>query len=334
MNFRLFIFLLLCLQSVCQAQDAHFSQFYASPTAFNPAFTGITQQSRFNFNFRSQWPQLPGEFLTYQVGYDQGFEENQNGLGLLFSLDQAGSAGVRSLQAQAMYAYGISLGDAVLRAGLNLGYGNRSLNHYLLLFGDQLSEIGSTGTPTQETDLENININYWEVGTGFLFYTENFWLGVAGHHLNRPNQSLAGNDDRLPRRISVHGGYKFMFYGHSRSRRDGYNMSFSPAFYYSQQGDVKQLDLGANGFIDPLIVGLWYRGIPISNAYNGAVVAMAGFRYKGLQFLYSFDTPMGRFNAAAGGAHEISMGLDLGGFAERKRFKRRGSLIDFPDLVH
>jgi type IX secretion system PorP/SprF family membrane protein len=334
MILRIFIYLLCVLPSFVWAQDPHLSQFFSTPTGINPAFTGITQQTRFNFNFRSQWPQIPGEYLSYQVGYDQGFGESRNGVGLLMSLDQAGSAGVRTIQAQALYAYTLPFEDFAIRAGLMLGYGNRSLNHYQLLFGDQLSEIGLTGSPTQENDLTNINVNYWDVGTGFLFYGESFWLGVSGYHLNRPNQSLVGSEDRLPMQISVHGGYKFVSYGHSRSKRDGYSMALSPGFYYSQQGDLRQLDLGANGFIDPIVVGLWYRGVPIQPSFNSAIVAMAGFRYKGYQFLYSFDTPVGRFASMTGGAHEISMALDLGNFQTRKRFRRRSGIIEFPDLVH
>ncbi len=334
MILRILPYLFCLISSLAWAQDPHLSQFFATPTGINPAFTGITQQTRFNFNFRSQWPQLPGEYLSYQVGYDQGFGESRNGLGLLFSLDQAGSAGVRSVQAQALYAYTLPLEDFALRAGLMLGYGNRSLNHYQLLFGDQLSQTGLTGAPTQEDELSNVNVNYWDVGLGFLFYGENFWLGVSGHHLNEPNQSLVGNEDILPRKISVHGGFKLTSYGHSRSKRDGYTMALSPGFYYSQQGNTKQLDLGANGFIDPLILGLWYRGVPIQPSFNSAVATMAGFRYKGYQFLYSFDMPVGRFASMTGGAHEISMALDVGNFQARKKFRRKSGIVLFPDLVH
>ncbi|NJL11907.1 MAG: PorP/SprF family type IX secretion system membrane protein [Microscillaceae bacterium] len=293
-------------------QDAHFSQFYAAPLSLNPALAGLSPDARFAFNFRSQWPKLPGEFVSYQLAYDQGFTEARNGLGLLLQLDRAGSAGVRSLNAQVMYAYTLAFEQFAVRAGLSLGYGNRNLDYFQLVFGDQLTNLGLNGQPTLENGLENINVNYWEVGTGLLFYTENFWFGVAGHHLNQPNQSLGNDNDPLPRKISVQAGYKFIRYRPGRNRRDGYDFALMPAVYYSQQGDFRQLDLGANVFLSPVIFGLWYRGVPVSQSYNGALVAMSGFKYQGFRFLYSYDLPMGRFASATGGAHEISLALQLG----------------------
>ncbi len=327
---------ILCLTFAPQvkAQDPHFSQFYAAPFSINPAFQGTAPAlGKFSFNFRSQWPKVPGEFVTYQTGYEQRFENSGSSLGGWAQLDQAGSAGVQAIQLHLIYAYDLPLSEeTAIKAALQLGYGNRNLNHFQLLFGDQLSPFGATGNGTAETGLENINVHYLDVGTGFLLYSENFWAGISGQHLNRPNQSLTEEEDRLPMKISVHAGYKFVNYLPGRSRTKGYSMALNPAIYYSRQGDFQQLDIGANGFIDPVILGLWYRGLPIQSSNNGALVLMGGFRYRGFRFLYSYDTPLGEFATNTGGAHEISTTIEL--VEIKKRRRRRNRRPSFPSLVN
>ncbi|MCB0784426.1 MAG: type IX secretion system membrane protein PorP/SprF, partial [Flavobacteriales bacterium] len=54
----------LLLAGVMSAQDAHFTQFYATPTYLNPAFAGTTLQTRFGAIYRDQWPSIPGSFVT------------------------------------------------------------------------------------------------------------------------------------------------------------------------------------------------------------------------------------------------------------------------------
>ena len=179
-----------------RAQDPHFSQFYASTISINPAFTGTgSYEGRFTFNYRSQWPKLPGEFVTYQFSYDHQFLPTRNNLGFYASLDQAGSAGVRSVNLNLTYAYTLPINEIfTLRAGMQLGYGNRSLDYFKLIFGDQLSNFGATGAASAEPG-QGGNVSFVDVGVGFLGYTENFWLGVSGFHLNQPNQSLTNNPE-------------------------------------------------------------------------------------------------------------------------------------------
>jgi len=54
-----------------QAQDAHFSQFYANPLHLNPAFTGSENCPRVALGYRNQWPALGPTYVTYSASYDQ-----------------------------------------------------------------------------------------------------------------------------------------------------------------------------------------------------------------------------------------------------------------------
>lgn len=330
----LYLCVFISFSPVLQAQDAHFSQFYATPLSVNPAFSGTSLQGRFSFGYRAQWPKLPGEFVTYQIGYDQFIPEYKSSFGVWANLDQAGSSGMQSISFNAIYAYHLPLQDDwALSSGFQLGYGNRKLDYFKLVFGDQLSATGATSSFSNEQGIENMNIHYVDVGVGFLLYSENFWLGASGQHLNQPNHSITGIPEVLPMKISVHTGFKAVYYRQGRSRREGYSASLSPILFYSQQGSYKQLDVGVNGFLDPLIAGIWYRGVPIQKSYNGAVVLSTGFKYKDFRFLYSYDIPVGRFATITGGAHEFSLLINAGDLRSAQKYRKRSHVPVFPALI-
>lgn len=317
------------------AQDPRFTQFFANPAALNPSLSGSSQEGRFIFNFRSQWPKLPGEFVTYQIGYDQGYRDMRSSFGFLASLDQAGSGGIQSINLSAMYAYNLVFpNEWNLRAGIQFGYGNRSLNYNRLIFGDQLNVRGFDGQGSAEGIIGNQNTNFWEVGTGLTLYNEFFSLGLAVHHLNEPSHTLGTTTENLPRRISLHAGYKFVQYRRGRRGSGEYFLAFNPGVYFTQQGDNSQLDLGANLFVNPMIFGLWYRGVPIQDSDNGALALLSGFKYKNFEFLYNYDLPLSDFLAITGGAHEFSIILTFGDPDDKKRFRRKGDNLEFPDFLH
>jgi type IX secretion system PorP/SprF family membrane protein len=320
---------------VSRAQDPHFSQFYAAPLYLNPAMTGTTLQGRFMFNYRAQWTKLPGEFATYQAAYDHYSSRLRSGFGFFAHLDRAGAVGVRSLNLGFSYAYNLQLDNRWgLRGGFQVAYGNRGLDYYKLLFGDQLTDLGATGLPTAEPDLANLNVNYLDLNMGWMLYSSNFWLGVSALHLNRPNQALGEINDPLPIKYSIQMGYKMVKQTLNKNK-DDYKASFSPAILYSRQGNYQQLDVGANGFLDPLILGVWYRAVPFQKSYYGALVTMAGIKYQDWQFLYSYDFAVGRFAQATGGAHEISIAINFADEQTKKRYKRkRKKAPEFPSMVY
>ncbi len=326
--------LFLFVFNLLKAQDPHFSQYYASPVYLNPALTGTCDEGRFLFNYRTQWPSLPGEFVSYNVSYDHNFRNSGSNLGFLANLDRAGSAGFQSVNLSAIYAYTIKLNDDwALKAGLQLGYGTKSLNYLQLVFGDQLSNTGVTGNPTQDKGIENLSINFFDVGSGMVLYSNDFWLGFSAHHLNQPSYYFGSELSQIPMKLSVQGGYQFKIYGRYRRGGKDYAAKVHPSFYFSRQGDYMQLDLGLNVNIESVILGLWYRGIPIQPSSYGALAANVGFKYKLFTFLYGYDIPTNRFALATGGAHEITLGIDIDYGTISKFSRNRRKDVKFPSLT-
>src|SRR4029079_4818753 len=93
------------------AQDAHFSQYYATPLQTNPAMTGVFDgKFRLSNSFRNQWSSLGKGYSTLHLSADapvaKGFlGSNFFGLGFLLYQDKAGEAGYRSTIVEASASY-------------------------------------------------------------------------------------------------------------------------------------------------------------------------------------------------------------------------------------
>ena len=133
---RVFISLCLVVSSLCVfAQDPQFSQYYAAPLYLNPAFTGTTQDHRFIANYRNQWPNAARGFVTYAFSYDYNLYHYNSGIGFMATVDQAGTAGMKSSQFNFLYSYKWNVSSKwVVSAGLNFGYAFRSIDLNKLIF--------------------------------------------------------------------------------------------------------------------------------------------------------------------------------------------------------
>ncbi|WP_425392264.1 PorP/SprF family type IX secretion system membrane protein [Ekhidna sp.] len=298
-------------ENTLQAQDPQFSQYYAAPLYLNPGLVGINQKGRMGVNYRSQWPNLDANFETFSAYFDYHFEDYYSSAGIIFTRDQEGIAGLNSTSIGLQYAYQLQLNYKwTFRPGVQAAYYIRDLNFDKLTFGDQFDNTGLVRPTTGETFNTGLNAQFFDLSFGGVLYNPDLWLGAALHHVLEPNQSIAGGNAPLPKRFSLHGGYRIPL--NPGSTRTGLGeRSITPSFNYRTQGDFDQLDLGAYFTLDPILVGLWYRGIPIKNldgvVNNEAIIFMIGMQTNRATFGYSFDYTISDLGIGTGGAHEISI---------------------------
>ena len=301
-----------------KAQDPQFSQFYANPLYLNPGLTGNTENARVGVNFRHQWPSIDASFTTYTAWMDYFAEDYNSGVGLLLMRDQQGLAGLTSTSASLQYAYQLPLTSRLtFRPGVSLGVIQRSINLDNLHFASQFN--GSGWRPVSESgeDLSSFNPFYQlDLGLGGVLYLPNAYLGVSGSHITQPQYSFGDDnpDSYLPLKISVHGGY--VFYLQADALRTGYDKfgrerSVTPTFEYKRQGNFQQLSLGAYLTYEPIVFGLWYRGLPVGSIegvdnFNESIIALVGLKTGNLNIGYSFDYTISSLTIASGGAHEVS----------------------------
>ncbi|WP_416864303.1 MAG: type IX secretion system membrane protein PorP/SprF [Imperialibacter sp.] len=308
-----FIVVLIFFYSLAaEAQDFQYSQYYSAPLYLNPAFAGTEEHQRITVNNRIQWPSLPKAFNNYSLSYDYNMKNLNSGVGLLLSTEQAGSAGLRNTSGAINYSYKVNFNKKwVVSTGIYLGYTSRRIDPTKIIFGDQI-DFGVDGVPSSDPVASQITpVQYLDTGAGILMYNQRVWLGAGFHHLNQPNQSFLEGSSKLPMKYSIHGGIQIPL-GNKTFQRGEAPSSISPSFVFKSQGTFQQLDVGASFLYEPIIFGLWYRGIPFAD--NGtsfinhdAVVLLMGVRFLAFDVGYSYDASISRLGADTGGAHEISI---------------------------
>ncbi|MEO8588365.1 MAG: type IX secretion system membrane protein PorP/SprF [Flavobacteriales bacterium] len=292
------------------AQDPQFSQFYAAPQYLNPALTGNTHQDRIALNYRLQWPGIKPGYETYMAAYDHRFSTVNAGMGVMVMHDQAGTSGLSFTTVGMSYSYEARINyKRAVRAGLRIGYTMRGVDPSGYLFADQV--IRDNAAVTLEPNMVE-RINYLDIATGGMYYSEKFWAGISVNHLNTPNQSLMiDGSAQLPMRTSVDVGYRFPIDGRRLMKSE---RRMTVATHYKAQGKWDQLDLGFYIDNQRLTAGLWYRGLPGVKAYqpgysnSDAVILMAGYETENqLRFTYSYDITISKLTMKSGGSHEISL---------------------------
>ncbi|MBO3699778.1 type IX secretion system membrane protein PorP/SprF [Roseivirga sp. E12] len=325
----LLVMVILCLGKKAKAQDPQFSQFYASPLYLNPALTGSTDRARVGVNYRNQWPSLTHSFTTISAYLDYFSKAAESGIGVIITEHKEGFLDFKSSEVGLLYSYKLRISDAlIMRTGMQMSYFNKNLNFEELVFGNQIDiDNGQVIGPSGEAFDRGARVDFLSASAGTLLYSSDTWIGFSIHHINRPNQSFLDQESRLDRKYSLHAGYKLMFSKGRRLRTVSYQFQERSATFavnYKSQGGFRQLDAGVQLYFQPLVIGAWYRGIPIQNvnkvAKNESIIGLFGLELnQDLSFGYSYDFTVSQLAGVTGGAHEFSLTLSFGKIVKRTR---------------
>ncbi len=243
-----FCCLLSC--SGLQAQDPIFSQFFSQKLYLNPAFAGYEPGTVLSTATRKQWGNLASNQLTpngasfitnhaelsldmpgFRSGFGLALTDNAEGEGK-YNLVGANTGLLRWQRATFSYAFHSwdcgsyqSPGNEIFSfaVGGSASYNRFVLDWQNLVFGDQLDPIyGLVRGSGVQLPTEGISsIEDWDFSMGTVLQWNIYpkyltRLGFAAHHISLPNNSVNGNDERLPMRFTVHGS-SIIQVGHSRS---------------------------------------------------------------------------------------------------------------------
>ncbi|KAA9340020.1 type IX secretion system membrane protein PorP/SprF [Adhaeribacter soli] len=310
----------LALGSEVFAQDAHFSQQYATRLLLNPAFAGLTAEASASAAYRNQWPSLSGAFVTNYLSGDIRLGESKSSVGVQMLLDQSGSAGFTQFGFNGIYSYRTRISkNLAVSAGLQAGYGSQKVDFTNLTFGDQFTDDGLQNEVSAETN--NFDpVRYITLGTGGILYSDQLWLSISANHLNQPD---LGNttESRLPLKVILNTGYKFYAYTHY-SENKFYELSFTPTATYIKHGPFSRTDVGLYTLYTPVTVGILYRGVPVGGTKTEqSLVFIGGIQLNAFRMAYSYDLGLSGLSASTGGAHEVSLAFHLVDYT--KIFKNR-----------
>lgn len=318
------LFILLSALSL-SAQDPQLSQNLANPLLNSPAFAGLQDQNKVYLTHRNQWPNQSANYQYSATGLEISLGKINSGIGIILSSDKQFSA-LQTTALSLQYAYHANLNEkTLLSMGIQGSGVFRSLDYTYLTYGDQLGSFLVNGTQGNTFDplaTQFLNrTNYVDLSAGLLLNHSNYWIGASVHHLNRPNQSLIRSSDDL-----IAPKYALMA-GLSLPISEG--KSIKPALYIKNQGAFSQIDLGTYLQLDPLVLGFWYRGLPVNKissegtSNRESLIGLIGIQNNRYSFGYSYDFTVSGLGIGSGGAHELSFSYVLNwDFGQRKSFQR------------
>lgn len=325
------VFLIFNLLGIttAQAQDAHFSQFYAAPLYLNPAYTGATQRNRIVLNTRNQWPQVTGGMITTAASFDGYLAKNKTGLGISMVRDFVSSNGLSNTGLTGSYAYHLSLSKSErISLGASLSIFQRSIDFNKFTFEDQLLTDGQINPSAENRNAANGTIIYPDLTLGAAYISKKWYGGVAATHLTRPSQNnLKGSNstERLPIRYTANAGYRIRLSPKKRNLTDNVSETYLiPNALIKVQRDFHQLNLGLSLQHNFLLAGLYHRSHPLSSEGNAgvysqdALILMVGAVIQDFTFGYSYDNHFNEMAGLSNGSHEISLILNWKTYPKNK----------------
>ena len=311
MKKSIFIILSFLFFSPSFSQDPHFTQYYANPLFLNPALAGGEYCPRVITNYRNQWPMMAGNFETYSASFDLTLEPVHGGLGLLILHDDAGNGTIKSTFASLIYSYHTKISRKIdLLTGFQFSSHQRSLDPNLW-FGDQIDEIYGFVYPTQDDIINGgiISKSYLDFSIGTLISSNSFFLGLVAHHLTEPEEAFLAAG-KLSMKKTIHGGAVIKI-NEAVTQTSGLlsgDTYIIPNFLFKRQAQTEQINVGTTITNNILSGGVAYRR---SFSNSDAILLVLGFQKDALKIGYSYDFTISGLTSSTGGAHEISLRIQL-----------------------
>lgn len=298
-----------------QAQDIHFSQYYANPVHMNPALTGnFFGDFRVTALYRNQGFSISDNpFVTYSGSFDMAVMKKRMrydvaGVGLLVYTDKAGDGVLRSNGVLGSFAYNKTL-DSYKKFSIGIGIQGgiiqRSVDFQKLSFESQFDGVRDfdLSLPNGETNTKDnfviADVNVGLLAKAYFSKKTNAYGGFAINHVFEPQQSfLNDNSSKLSRRVLFHAAAEFKL---------GKYASINPTFLYQTQSTANQVNLGValgydfSDFVS-LYFGIWIR-------VDDAVIPTLALEVSGFRVGLSYDANTSELKPASNGngAIELSM---------------------------
>lgn len=201
------------------AQDIHFSQFFETPLWRNPSLAGIyTGDIRVQAVYRDQWNSVTNAYKTgslnaeYKMPVGKGNDFFTTGIQILY--DRAGTIGWTSTHILPAINYHKSLSsdrNRYLSLGFMGGVVQRRFDRSKMTTNSQYDGLGDGESLTQT------QYTYADGSVGMSYNSQlsdnpddNFFIGAAYHHFNRPNNSFYRNANiELHPKWVFSAGFKF-----------------------------------------------------------------------------------------------------------------------------
>ncbi|QYJ69227.1 PorP/SprF family type IX secretion system membrane protein [Flavobacterium litorale] len=296
---KIYLAALVALWGIGEAtaqQDPHYTQYMYNMNVINPAYAGSKENLAFGLLYRAQWVDVDGAPNTGTFSGHTPVGKNV-GLGLSAIVDEIGP--VQETNVYADFSYTLKLGgEHRLAFGVKAG----ATFHDVGLF----SEIGNGFVPAPDDPAfsENVNETYFNVGAGFFYYTDNYYVALSvpnmleAKHLDVTDNGTAYEFGSETQHYFLTGGYVFQL---------SPNTKMKPSFMLKSSFDVAPSIDGSLNFLffEKFEIGATYR---LDDSFGGMVNYAIT---PNLRIGYAYDHIISDLDVTTPSSHEIMLLFDV-----------------------
>lgn len=305
-------FLILCsllqlgvmwMDAFAQA-EAQLTQYWATPTYYNPAAAGGSEFLRIRGGTKLQWLGITNAPKTFLATADSPLQFLNQKIGVGVSFSQTSLGLFSNLQANLQLAYKFRLLKGEFSIGVQPAYYNSKFkgSDVYIPEGDDYHQSSDTSIPSQD-----LTGNAFDLSAGIMYSHKYFSIGIGALHIMQPTVKLniegSQNSDSHEYETELPRMFYFM--------ADG-NIPLKNTLFSLQPSILVRTDLASfsaeataratfNRFIT---FGIGYR-------WKEAISAMIGADYKNFFLGYAYDYPLSAISRASSGSHEIVIGYRL-----------------------
>jgi len=324
MKTKYFLSLLVFLSTTfcAKSQDQNYSQFFNNSIYYNPAYAGLYNGIRTNFNYRNQWTNLPYDFNSYNVALDMSARglPGAGGVGLIIHHNNEGEGMIKNLYAGLVLATRIHPNeDYAIQFGITTALAQKKIDWDGLVFPDQLDGKYGNIYSTNFTEPYRSDVIYpdFNFGSVLNYNSEgmNARIGGSIHHIFQPKIGFVNTESQLYMKFVAHADAVIFIENNSTGQRKkgggGDGARINPGFLFENQNGANSFSLGINAYKSFIYLGLWFRTEDINTQNLNSMVFLTGVNLpfsndSRIKIMYSYDYVMNKL-IAVGGTHEIGI---------------------------
>lgn len=318
------------------AQDPHFSQFFDAPLLRNPALAGIFDGDiRVQGVYRNQWSAVTTPYVTGSLNaeYKQPFGKGNDfiTLGMEVLYDKIGTTNFNTTSLMPTLNFHKSLNDnksEYLSVGFMVGWVNKYIDRSKITTNNQYDGNGYNPALPDGEVFPTSGYNYWDGSVGVSFNSsinnkkeDNYFVGIAYHHLNRPLNSFYRDPTvALQPKWVISGGIR---------------MTINEVSFMTLQGDISkegQLKEGIAGFLFSRKIGSLYEKPDYILHFGGflrwkdAFIPVLKLDYRPISIGLSYDINISDLKTASQSVGGFELAVTYIGFLDRNNSTKKSIL--------
>ena len=309
--------------NVLAQNDVQLTQYWAAPTYYNPAYTGLSDFINIRLGARLQWVGIDNAPRSFLGAADMAVKlgkKQRMGVGVTAMQESLGLFSNLFINAQASYKFRFLKG--VWSVGIQPAYYNTKFKGSDVELPDDDDYHEGTDQAIPTTDVTG---SAFDLSAGIMYSHKYFNVGVSCLHILEPEIEFSSDGAES---ASEGASYKTVLPRQMYFTADG-NIPIKNSLFSLQPSMLVRTDF--SNFSAEVTMRATYNkfiSFGVGYRYKDAVSAMIAAEFNNFFLGYAYDYPISAISKASTGSHEIVAGYRIKlNYGEKNKNKQRSIRI-------